>query len=223
MIRYIGIALVVAAAIQAPQTAAGQSEAAQGVVEYVQGRPGRTGNLGTTLYAPSEREKPFFKRLAKGEVVTGGLAGDYDITKKDKTYVGWFGIIREIKEDKEKGQTVLLLEHKYFDGLTDLHILALSFNGSGDFQAVVPGVGYKLQPLALVKVYGTVSGPAGDSLPRVTAEFVRHWDWGTFTFLMAAGTQRGSEKWRKANRVDLDRIYEPYPDDRYYEMRLGKR
>jgi hypothetical protein len=55
------------------------------------------------------------------------------------------------------------------------------------------------------------------------AEFVRHWDWGTFTFLMASGTQRGSEKWRKANRVDLDDIYEPYPNDVYYEKRLGKR
>jgi len=39
----------------------------------------------------------------------------------------------------------------------------------------------------------------------------------------ASGTQRGSEKWRKANLVDLDDIYEPYPDDGYYEQRLGKR
>ena len=193
------------------------------VVEYVTGKPMRSDSLGTTSYEPSEKEGPFFKRLAKGEVATGGLVGDYDIAKKDKAYVGWFGVVREIKEDKERDQTVLLVEHKYFDGLTDVHILAVSFNGSGDFQAVVPGVGHKLKPLALVKVYGQATGPAGDSLPRVQAEFVRHWDWGTFTFLMASGTQRGSEKWRKANRVNLDDIYDPYPDNAYYEERLGKR
>jgi hypothetical protein len=194
-----------------------------GVVEYITGKPKRSDSLGTTSYEPSEKERPFFKRLAKGELATGGLAGDYDIAKKDKTYVGWFGVVREIKEDNEKDQTVLLVEHKYFDGLTDIHILAVSFNGSGDFQAVVPGVGHKVRPLALVKVYGVVTGPTGESLPQVKAEFVRHWDWGTFTFLMASGTQRGSEKWRKLNRVNLDDIYEPYPSDGYYEKRLGKR
>ena len=230
MIRSRFLALAVAAmamflsAHGRPAAGAEQAEVAKpGVVEYVQGKPKRSDSLGTTSYEPSEKERPFFKRLAKGEVATGGLAGDYDIAKKDKTYVGWFGVVREIKEDKEKDQTVLLVEHKYFDGLTDIHILAVSFNGSGDFQAVVPGVGHKLRPLALVKVYGTVAGPAGESLPLVKAEFVRHWDWGTFTFLMASGTQRGSEKWRKANSVDLDDIYEPYPNDGYYEKRLGKR
>jgi len=210
-----------------PAAGAEQAESAKPVVEYVTGKPKRSDSLGTTSYEPSEKERPFFKRLAKGEVATGTLFSDYDIAKKDKTYVGWFGVVREIKEDKEQDQTVLLVEHKYFDGLTDIHILAVSFNGSGDFQAVVPGVGHKLRPLALVKVYGkvygTVAGPAGESLPQVKAQFVRHWDWGTFTFLMASGTQRGSEKWRKANRVDLDDIYDPYPDDGYYEQRLGKR
>jgi hypothetical protein len=195
----------------------------QSPVEYVKEKPQRGNGLGTKAYEPSERETPFFKKLAKDEIATGGFAGDYDITKKDQKYVGWFGIIREIQEDKAHGQTVLLLEHKYFDGLTDLHILALSFNGSGDFRAVVPGVGHPLRRLALVKVYGTAAAEAGSSLPTVKADFVRHWDWGTFTFLMASGTQRGSEKWRKINTVDLDDIYDPYPGDAYYEKRLGKR
>ena len=215
--------IAVLSAVWVPAVAVEPAAKKPVVVEYVTGKPMRSDTLGTKSYAPSGKEAPFFKRLAKGEVATGGLAGDYDIAKKDKAYVGWFGVVREIKEDKERDQTVLLVEHKYFDGLTDVHILAVSFNGSGDFQAVVPGVGHKLKPLALVKVYGQVSGPAGDSLPQVQAEFVRHWDWGTFTFLMAAGTQRGSEKWRKANRVKLDDIYEPYPDAAYYEERLGKR
>ena len=192
-------------------------------VEFVTEKPVRGNNLGTKSYAPSTKEQPFFKKLGKDEVATGGLAGDYDITNKDKVFVGWFGIVREIKEDKQKGETELLLEHKYFDGLTDVHILALSFNGSGDFKATLPGVGYKLQSLALVKVYGTVVGSGNKALPVVKAEFVRHWDWGTYTFLMATGTQRGSDKWRKLNKVDLDDIYEPYPDNAYYEKRLGKR
>lgn len=193
------------------------------VVEYVTDKPVRGNSLGTKAYEPSDKEQPFFKKLGKDEVATGGLAGDYDITEKDKVFVGWFGIVREIKEDMEKGETTLVLEHKYFDGLTDVHILALSFNGSGDFKATLPGVGYKLQPLALVKVYGTVAGSGRKALPVVKAEFVRHWDWGTYTFLMASGKQSGSEKWRKLNTVDLDDIYEPYPNKEYYEKRLGKR
>ena len=197
--------------------------AKKSVVEYVTDKPKRgDGSLGTKSYSPSKQEQPYFKKLGPEEVATGGLVGDYDISKKDKTYVGWFGVVREIKEDKEKNETRLLVEHKYFDGLTDIHILALSFNGSGDFQATVPGMGHKLKPLALVKVYGTASAAAGKA-PEVKAEFVRHWDWGTYTFLMASGTQRGSDKWRKLNTVDLNDIYNPYPDDKYYEKRLGKR
>jgi len=192
-------------------------------VEFIKDKPERQSGLGTKSYAPSTKEQPFFKKLAKEEVATGGLIGEYDIAEKDKAYVGWFGIIREIRENKEKGETELVLEHKYFDGLTDLHILAISFNGSGDFKATLPGVGYKLKSLALVKVYGTVSGSGRKALPVVKAEFVRHWDWGTYTFLMASGKQMGSEKWRKLNSVKLDDIYDPYPDDEYYEKRLGKR
>lgn len=229
MIRFHWFTLIAAIAVSRLQAAATDENQVTpaAVVEYVTGKPVRGNSLGTATYEPSEKERPFFKRLAPGEVTTGGLAGDYDIAKKHKAYVGWFGVIREIRENKEKDQTELLVEHKYFDGLTDTHILALSFNGSGDFLVMVPGVGHKLRPLALIKAYGKVyiaaDPPTDESPPLIKAEFVRHWDWGTFTFLMASGTQRGSEKWRKANRVTLDDIYEPYPDDAYYEKRLGKR
>jgi hypothetical protein len=193
------------------------------LVERVTTKPKCGGGLGTAIYSPSERERPFFKKLAQDEVATGGLAGDYNIAAKDGKYVGWFGIVRQIKEDKAKDQTILLVEHKYFDGLTDVHILALSFNGSGDFEALLPQLGHKIQPLTLVKIYGTAAVAKGAALPRLRAEFVRNWEWGTFTFLMASGQQRGSEKWRNLNSVDLDDIYDPYPDDAYYEARLGKR
>ena len=94
--------------------------------------------------------------------------------------------------------------------------------GLGDFRAVVQGVGHKIEPLSLVKVYGAAAQSDTDQLPQIDADFVRDWHWGAFTFLMASGEQRGSKNWRKLNRVDLDDIYEPYPDDDYYEQRLGK-
>jgi len=188
-------------------------------VEHVTEKPARKPGLGTSGYAPSDAERPFFTRLAQAEQVTGGF-DDYDLSTKNGVYVGWFGIVREVKEDRDG--TTLLVEHKYFDGLTDTHIMALSFNGGGDFTVQLPGKGHGIAPLTLVKVYGTATVPK-DGSPSLKAEFVRNWHWGAFTFLMAMGTQRGSEKWRKLNTVPLERIYNPYPDDAYYEQRLGKR
>jgi len=150
------------------------------------------------------------------------LAEDYDITKRAGRYVGWFGIVRQIAEDVTGKQTVLTVEHKYFDGLTDSHIQALSFNGSGDFLAVLNGPGHEIPLLALVNVYGTVAPAAVGRLPRVDSAFVRVWHWGTFTFLDDWGQQRGSQRWRQLNQVALDDIYEPYPSRVYYEQRLGK-
>ncbi|HEV3006737.1 MAG TPA: hypothetical protein VGX78_19865, partial [Pirellulales bacterium] len=193
-------------------------------VEHVTKKPQRTEGLGTKKYEPSEAEQPFYDKLAADEVATGGLVGEYDIHAKQGKYVGWFGIVRDVAEDVAQDRTTLLVEHKYFDGLTDLHIQALSFNGAGDFQAIVPGVGHEIEPLSLVKVYGTVAkAEKKDDPPSLQAEFVRDWHWGTFTFLGAFGEQQGSEKWRKFNRVELDDIYDPYPDDDYYQQRLGER
>ncbi len=186
---------------------------------------GQGGWLGTMPYRPSEQEQPFFDRLPPDEVATGTHRDDYDLTTRDQKYVGWFGIVRQIEEDAGANRTVLTVEHKYFDGLTDAHILAVSFNGSGDFEAVLTGTGHRVPPLSLIKVYGTVAKGAAGTLPRIDAVFVRNWHWGTFTFLAAYGTQRGSEKWRKANQIPLDQIYEPWPHPchHYYEERLGKR
>ena len=193
-------------------------------VEHVTGKPKPGNSLGTKSYSPSDSEAPFFKKLSRDEVATGGLASDYDIHDKQGKYVGWFGIVREIKEEKAHQQTVLTVEHKYFDGLTDAHIQAISFNGDGDFLAVVPGVGHKIESLSLVKVYGTVANNGKkDARPTLDAEFVRDWHWGSFTFLAAMGEQHGGENWRKLNKVELDDIYDPYPDEQYYEDRLGRR
>ncbi|MCD4727163.1 MAG: HEAT repeat domain-containing protein [Pirellulales bacterium] len=186
---------------------------------------GQGGSLGTIRYSPSKREQPFFSQLPADEVVTGSHFDSYDIATKDKKYVGWFGIVREIDEDTRANRTALTVEHKYFDGLTDAHLQAVSFNGSGDFQVTLTGTGHRIPPLSLVKVYGTVVKGKEGALPRIDAVFVRNWHWGTFTFLAAYGTQHGSEQWRKANQIPLDKIYGawPHPCHHYYEKRLGKR
>jgi hypothetical protein len=169
-----------------------------------------------------EEEKPFFQRLAREEHATGTLFSDYDIAGKSGTYVGWFGIVRAVREDAEKGITRLLVEQKYFDGLQDTHILCTSFNGSGDFVAVLAGTGHEIPLLAMVKVYGTVAS-VKDDVPRLPAEYVRVFNWGTFTFMKDYGKQKGNEAWRSRCSVPMDSMYSPAPGNAYYESRLGSR
>jgi HEAT repeat protein len=193
-------------------------------VEHVTKRPVRRDEgLGTIEYRPSDKERPFFDKLDAKEKAIGGQAEGYDLEAKDRKFAGWFGIVRAVTEDAEHDQTVLTVEHKYFDGLTDAHIQAVSFNGGGDFRAVLRGVGHEIPPLSLVRAYGTPAAAKDAGMPRVDAVFVRDWHWGAFTFLAAYGKQKDSEQWRRLNRVALEEIYDPYPDEDYYEQRLGKR
>ena len=70
-------------------------------VQLVNKMPTRNADsLGTTAYAPSDLERPFFAKLTEDERSNGGIEKDYDITAKDGIYVAWFGIVREISEDK---------------------------------------------------------------------------------------------------------------------------
>lgn len=179
--------------------------------------------LGTKGYTARKKESPFFERLPGDEKITGDILGlrDYSITGKLGKYVGWFGIVRGIKELRDKETTELLVEMKYFDGLTDMHIMAVSFDGAGDFKAVLWGTSHGIKPLSLVKVYGRVNKEV-DSVPYVSACYVRAWDWGAFTF-MAYGKQKGNTAWRKLNKVPLRDIYNAWPNKAYYEKRLGKR
>jgi hypothetical protein len=180
------------------------------------------GMLGTSAYAPTTMEKPFFAKLSAKEQTTGSMFDDYSITGKKGTYVGWFGIVRKIEEERSTQKTRLLIEMKYFDGLTDAHIMALSFNGGGDFTVTLSGVGLGLKYLSLVKVYGVVQLET-NAIPEIKAEYVRQWDWGQFTFLMVYGEQKGNTEWKKRNKIDEDHIYDPFPTTKYYEDRLGSR
>ena len=180
------------------------------------------GTLGTAAYKPTTKEEKYFSRLADDERTTGSMLSDYSINGKKGKYVGWFGIVRKIEEDPKLNQTSLLIEHKYFDGLTDTHILALSFEGGGDFTCSLSGTGLNIKDLSLVKVYGNVFAEE-NSIPAIRAEYLREWDWGQFTFLMSYGKQKGNKEWKKLNKAGTERIYKPFPDEKYYEDRLGPR
>jgi hypothetical protein len=187
-------------------------------MEYKKG-----GGLGTMVYRPREKEKPFLEKLDKREATNGSILSDYSILGKTGKSVGWFAIVRGVSVVRDKpDESELLLEHKYFDGLTDTHIMALSFNGSGPFKARVKAKGFEIEKLVLVRIYGKVVGET-DNVPMLDAEYVRVWPWKTFTFLLAYGTDRTNPKWRKECKVKLDDIYNPYPEKEYYEARLGKR
>ena len=181
----------------------------------------RTGSLGTSGYTPREKEKPFFDKLAKEERTTGSMfKGDYTIKGKKGKAVSWFGIVREVKTEKNKHE--ILLDHKYFDGLTDTHIMALSFHGSGDFRATLQAKELKLETLVLARVYGTVADEK-DGVPSLKVTYLRVFPWKTFTFLACYGEDRTNEAWKKLCTIGEDKIYNPWPDDDYYVKRLGSR
>ena len=177
--------------------------------------------LATVKYTPSEAESEFYSRLAAEERETGGFFNDYDITDKKGTYIGWCGIVRNIVEDTVENHSTILIEMKYQDGLSDSHIMVVSFHGAGDFEAKVKCIRLGVPKLALVKVYGIVADEI-ESVPQVSAEFIRVWDWGLLTF-MNYGRQKGNQFWQKVNKIDDNHIYRAFPNKQYYEDRLGQR
>jgi hypothetical protein len=179
------------------------------------------GMLGTSRYRPSAAEKPWYDKLPAKERITGSFAGEYEMLGKKGMAVGWFGIVRKIDEDEKKGTTALLVDMKYFDGLVDSHVQIVSIHGAGDFRARLDGTKLGIGKLSLVRIYGTVTSEK-EGVPDLKASFVRHWDWGHFSF-MAYGPPKGKPAWRKLNRVPDDDVYSPGPDERYYELRIGPR
>jgi hypothetical protein len=173
-------------------------------------------------YPFTSEEEPFAKRI------DGANFPIADCTSMDDppgAFVGWFGIVRGMDVDRVRDETRVYLEGKYFDGLTDTHILCVDFNGGGDFVAVLRGTDHPLLPVALVRVYGTVTSRK-DGLPRLRAEYARQFDWGEFTFMFAKGDQKGSERWRALAdpaAITDDDVYDPGPDVDYYVDRLGPR
>jgi hypothetical protein len=182
----------------------------------------RGNRLGTCNYTPIEKEKPFYAKLGSEERTTGSFMAPYDIRGKQGKFVSWYGIVRGISRTQSgEGKFTILIEHKYFDGMTDCHIMMVSQSGSGDFQAKLEGNGESIPALALVRVYGTVVEEK-DKLPQITVEYVRVWPWLAFTLTDLGAGDSTNPRWLKyCKRCKGGRIYDPYPTEKYYREVLG--
>jgi hypothetical protein len=189
-------------------------------VEHSKSLPPPGNSLGSKFYTPTKIEQQQTKAWKPAER-NSGSAASAKLAGASGRRVSCCGIVREVKEDKQKSETSLLVEMKYFDGLMDTHQMIVSIKGGGDFRVTIPGTGHKIKRLSLVRVYGKVTAAAGKP-PTVTADYVRCWDWGQFAF-MAYGTDKSNPKWVKLRKVSADEIYSSRPTNRYYEQRLGKR
>lgn len=73
------------------------------MVEHVTDKPKPGQSLGTGDYEPTFAETPFFRKVSEAEQTTGGMVNDSVLEKRGGSYVGWFGIVREVT--KAKGTT----------------------------------------------------------------------------------------------------------------------
>jgi len=209
--------------------------------------------LGTMVYRPLEDEAPFRKKVTEKEInlwadvempkptnsseeewkkmeeeriarerMVIPIEG-YELKQQIGEYVGWFGIVRTAEYDAAKSQTNLLIEHKYFDGMTDLHLQIVSIYGAGDFYVVIPGRVKEsmVPPLSLICAYGKVAKGPGD-VATITAEYIRVWDWGLFSF-MDYGKDKSNPIWTRLRKVAGEDAYSSRPTVDFYEERLGKR
>ncbi|SPE21377.1 exported hypothetical protein [Candidatus Sulfotelmatomonas gaucii] len=182
-----------------------------------------TDTLATCSYRPVAAEAPFFARLSEKERTNDTVfGGDYTIHGKTGTEVAWFGIVRGITLPAEKnGDVTLLVQHHFFDGMTDCHIMLVAKSGDGDFIASFKGDPAKIPALALVRIYGKVTGENA-RVPEVDVEYIRVWPWLTFTFTDLAGEDHSNPRWQKSSKVKLsERLYVPYPNENYYLNVLG--
>lgn len=180
------------------------------------------GTLATCGYTPTDIEKPFFGRLSKGEATNDALFGSYTMHGKRGKYVGWFGIVRGITPVAQSGgDTALLVQHHYFDGMTDCHIMLVAKGGDGDFLAKLKVDPETIPALVLVRVYGRVTGET-NGVPEVAVDYIRVWPWMTFTFTDLSGEDHSNPRWQAYSKVKpSQKIYMPYPIEDYYRAILG--
>lgn len=182
-----------------------------------------TDTLATCAYRPVAGEAPFFSRLSEAEKTNDtAFGGNYTMHGKAGTYVAWFGIVRGITSAAQSGGDVtLLVQHHFFDGMTDCHIMLVAKSGDGDFVAKLKVDPAQIPALALVRIYGKVTSETA-RVPEVEVDYIRVWPWMTFTFTDLAGEDHSNPRWRKYSKVGpSDRIYVPYPNENYYLNVLG--
>jgi len=165
-------------------------------------------------------EKAAEKQKEK-ELATRIPVDAYQLADQANEYVGWFGIVRESSTDEKAGMTTLTLEHKYFDGLVDLHQQIVSIYGAGDFTATLSKVQTGIPKLSLVRIFGKVA-KGKDGRATIAAEYLRVWDWGLFAF-MNYGKDKSNPKWVELRKTPGEKSYSSRPDSSYYENLLGAR
>ena len=182
-----------------------------------------TDTLATCSYRPISAEAPFYSRLTDKERTNDTVfGGNYTIHGKTGTYIAWFGIVRGITQPATTGgEVTLLVQHHFFDGMTDCHIMLVAKSGDGDFQAKLDIDPAKIPALSLVRIYGEVTSETA-RMPEVAVDHIRVWPWLTFTFTDLAGEDHSNPRWQKYSKVRLsESIYVPYPDTDYYLNVLG--
>ena len=179
--------------------------------------------LATCSYRPVPAEAAFYSRLTEKERTNDTVfGGNYTIHGKTGTYIAWFGIVRGMSPPALKnGEVTLLVQHHFFDGMTDCHIMLVAKSGDGDFVAKLKVDPAQIPALSLVRIYGKVTSETA-RVPEIAVEYIRVWPWMTFTFTDLAGEDHSNPRWQKYSRVrPSDRIYVPYPDENYYLTVLG--
>lgn len=184
----------------------------------------RTGSLSTCGYRATDRETPFLQKLPASEKTTGSFMDkqEYRIRGKVKQYVSWFGVVRGSSPTKgDERNRDLLIQQKYFDGMTDCHIMLVSNAGAGDFVGRLMSNSEAVPVLSLVRIYGTVVGEE-NGIPQISADYVRVWPWFTFTFTDLGPGDHSNPEWAKYCKIcGRGRIYKPYPTEDYYMGVLG--
>lgn len=180
------------------------------------------GTLATCSYTPIAQEAPFFKQLSDSEKANDTLFAKYTMHGKKGTYVAWFGVVRGITPAAQPGGDItLLVQQHFFDGMTDCHIMLVAKSGDGDFRATLKADPASIPALALVRIYGKVTGE-NDKVPEVAVDYMRVWPWMTFTFTDLAGDDHSNPRWAQYSHVKPGaRIYVPYPNENYYRAVLG--
>ncbi|HEY6490154.1 MAG: hypothetical protein WCC26_03900 [Terracidiphilus sp.] len=182
-------------------------------------RPG--GTTGTCEYKANGPEKPYLSNVSKGETVNGSATDPYSIYGKTGKYVAWFGIVRGITAPAQKGGDVkVLVEHRFFDGMTDCQIMVVAENGGGDFEAHLRIDPSLIPPLALVRIYGVVMDEK-NHMPQVFAEYMRLWPWRTFTFANFGPPNKSNPRWAQFATADGIPVYNSSPTEDYYRHMLG--
>jgi len=180
----------------------------------------RNAPLSTCAYVPTREEEPFYAKAPKDidEVFRDDVRG---IHRKQNKYVAWFGIVRGITV-RDTGGYDLLVEHRFFDGLTDCHMQSVALTGDGDIIAAV-STGVAPPALVLVRVYGTVV--ADDGIPTVSVDYLRMWPWLKFNFLPLGLQDHSNPRWAEyctlCKTNDTQHLYEPHPKRAYYLGMLG--